>query len=391
MISIFYQRKLFACSFIKQIIKAKMPLTDIKNTLEKFNARKLVLIRDDSGHEKRSVLVTAAKDIQFDLLNEMVSLGSGLLFVALNPTQVSDFNLSHMPLSSKDRHNNLRACVSVEARQGVSTGISIADRVTTIRILGEDKSDPKKLVSPGHIFPVEVNHAGVLAKNSLAEGAYDFVCNLNKGLNNAAVFSDLLDHNGNLLSLEGQEKLSLEHNIPQISLSDIIRYRLMSETLVSRIAQAKLPTKIGGDLVSYVYKSNLFGGEHLALIKGNITEDSVVLTRVQPEYTFADVFGGGNPPSRKTLLKSLEQIEKSDCGVLIYLRRPEQGQLTEQVSAWSSKYSEKPAAVMREYGIGAQILSDIGVRKIELLTNSKKKLVGLNTFGIEIVATREIQ
>ncbi|RIL00863.1 MAG: bifunctional 3,4-dihydroxy-2-butanone-4-phosphate synthase/GTP cyclohydrolase II, partial [Proteobacteria bacterium] len=173
---------------------------------------------------------------------------------------------------------------------------------------------------------------------------------------------------------------------PLITLSALTRHRLENEALVYRAAEARLPTQLAGELRTFVYRSRLHHGEHLALVKGEIAPDKPVLTRVQPEFTFADVFGGDNPPSRAQIKRSLQAIGERECGVFVYLRRASEGQLSSQISRWEQRFNEKPASMMREYGLGAQILRDLGVRKVELLTGSKKNLVGLKTFGIEIVS-----
>jgi 3,4-dihydroxy 2-butanone 4-phosphate synthase/GTP cyclohydrolase II len=228
----------------------------------------------------------------------------------------------------------------------------------------------------------------VLVRNALPEGALDIVRIAN--FTDAALFVDLLDENGEFLSLARQEKLAAERDLPTISLGDLIRFRLETEKLVTRVAEARLPTRIAGELRSCIYKSSVHSGEHVALIKGTIDPNKPTLTRVQPEFTFGDVFGGNNPPSRSQLHQALKAINDHGSGVLVYLRRPASGQLRQQVASWSAEYGHKPAWMMREYGLGAQILRDLGVKRIELLTGTPRNLSGLTTFGIEIVGQRAI-
>ncbi len=359
-----------------------------------FSQSRLAILSDDSSDSGRGVFICPAHDITPQEINRLISLSGGIIFVALSSERSNAFMLSPMSrprMRGKKTEADAAApamCISVEAREGVTTGISTADRATTLRILGEHEPNPRKLVRPGHIFPIEVRDGGVLVKNALPEAALDIV--KAAGFSDAAVFIDILDTAGNYALPAEQRKIAEREKIPCFTLSDIVRHRLQTETLVQRVAVAKLPTFAGGELTSYIYKSRVHEGEHLALVKGEIHGDVPVLTRVQPEFTFADVFGGNNPPTRAQLATSLAAIKASSSGVLLYLRRPFAGQMKEQITAWNSKFQEKPASTMREYGLGAQILLDLGVRKIELLTTSSRNLVGLNTFGIEIVAQRPL-
>jgi 3,4-dihydroxy 2-butanone 4-phosphate synthase/GTP cyclohydrolase II len=253
----------------------------------------------------------------------------------------------------------------------------------TLRILGAAEIQPRKLVQPGHIFPVEVRAGGVLVKNALPEGAVDIVSIA--GFTGAAAFIDLLDTSGNFLSGSAVSDFAARHDIPLIQLSDLTRYRLETEKVVYRVAEAKLPTKLAGELRSIIYKSTVHGGEHLALIKGEIDPTEPLLTRVQPENTFADVFGGATPRSREQIQGCLREIGRRGRGVIVYLRRPTSGELHHQVDT-AGIIPSPGKALMREYGLGAQILRDLGARKIELLTGSKKDLAGLQSFGLEIVS-----
>jgi 3,4-dihydroxy 2-butanone 4-phosphate synthase/GTP cyclohydrolase II len=367
-----------------------------ENFFKAYRRRRVGILWDDSAAAGKAVLIAPAQDISSDSVNELIGLSGGLIFVAVTPARSSAFMLSKMsrpslhpvPAVESGSEAPLNICVSVEAREGVSTGISAGDRATTIRILGEEHPNPRKLVKPGHIFPVEVRAGGVLVKNTLAEGACD--ATLIAGFTDAAVFLDLLDQKGDFLPTASQEAFAQRYDVPRLALSELTRYRLETETLVHRVAEAKLPTQIAGELRSLIYKSSIHEGEHLALIKGEINPDLPVLTRVQPEHTFADVFGGTNPPARTMLHRALKAISDNGSGVLLYLRRPSGGELRQQISAGAASPAERPAVLMREYGLGAQILRDLGVRKVDLLTGSKRNLVGIRPFGIEIVSQRQL-
>lgn len=371
-----------------------MPDTTIEEKLEKFGESKLCLIVDDIGREERSVLVAPADSITADTVNLMITLSGGIIYAALSPERAGAFLLPPMSRPRTqvgvpvDRNLTLNMCVSVEAREGVTTGISSADRACTLRVLGEPSPNPRKLVKPGHIFPVEVREGGILVKNALPEAALDVV-KLSGGTD-AAAYIDMLTENGGFYSTKDTHLIAQRHGLPVFGLDELTRHRLSTETLVHRVAEAKLPTIYAGELRSCIYKSSIHDGEHLALIKGEIRPDVPVLTRVQPEITFTDVFGGSANPSRKHLHESLRRIGENGSGVLIYLRRPFRGQLKEQISALKSGVTPRSPAMMRDYGLGAQILRDLGVKKIELLTNSPRDLSGVKTFGIEIVAQRAL-
>ncbi len=364
----------------------------MKNQLNAFKKRKIAILRLDSSADKRAVIVAPSADMTPELMNTLIELGKGNVLVALESKRAEAFHIPQMSHRSPDELLTTsplsRSCVSVEAREGVTTGISASDRAKTVSLLGCETPYPRMLVQPGHVFPVCIREGGTLVRHALPEGAYDLV-RLSCG-ENTACFIDLLGSDGEFLDAQAQNELASSHSLPLFTMSDIVRYRLEHEKLVTRVAEAKLPTQLAGELVSYVYKSPLSGGEHVALVKGEITPEKPTLVRVQPESTFADVFGGKNPPSRTALHNSLKEIGRNESGVLVYLRRPEIGQVQKQVTNWQESATTKPATMMQEYGLGAQILRDLGVKKIELLTRSTKDLIGLKPFGIEIVTQRPI-
>jgi len=369
-------------------------LSSQSDFFEAFRTRGLAVLSDDAGETERSILLAPAQELNRNLLNEALTATAGLCFVALSPERVSSFML--LPMSQPRQANRdfpgdddlLRLCVSVEAREGVSTGISVDDRTATIRILGEPEPNPRKLIRPGHVFPVETRKGGVLVRNSLPEGALDLV--RIAGFTEAALFLDLLDESGEYLSSEGTQRLCRDRQLPQITLSRLVRHRLATEKLVTRIAEAALPSRFAGGLRSCIYKSQIHSGEHLALIKGRIEPGKPVLTRIQAEHTCSDVFDVKEEPFRAQLRNSLREIERNGSGVLIYLRRPRQGDLKLQIENGSARTEPKLSALMREYGLGAQILHDLGVSKVELLSNSPHTLLGLSSFQIEIVSQRPV-
>lgn len=360
-----------------------------------FQRRKIAVVVDDSAETGRAILVAPCQDIDAPRVNELVSLSGGILFAALSPERTSSLLLPPMsrPHTSvgraHDPHEQLDLCVSVEAREGVTTGISAADRATTLRVLGDPQPNPRKLVKPGHIFPLQVREGGVLVRSALPEAALDVV--RIAGFSDAAAFIDLIDAAGDFMSLAAATRLAGESGLPVFTLSALVQWRLAHETLVTRVAEARLPTRLAGEVRSCIYRSVIHSGEHFALVKGEIESDRPTLTRVQPEFTFTDVFGGSTPNSRALLDASLQAIGRHGSGVLIYLRRPARGQLRSQVARAHEPNDDGSVNMMREYGLGAQILRDLGVRRIELLANSQRDLSSVRAFGLEIVAQRPLQ
>jgi 3,4-dihydroxy 2-butanone 4-phosphate synthase/GTP cyclohydrolase II len=355
-----------------------------------FIKRGIALISDDAGSLERAILVAPAQTISAAVINEMLTLGSGVLFVAMSQQRADDFLLTRMSrpqmsqTSSENEDRVLDLCVSVEAREGVTTGISAADRAATVRTLGESHPDAQRLVTPGHVMPVRVRTGGVLVRNSLPEAAVDAVHTM--GGTAAAAYVDILDEHGELLNSAGQHVLAEKHRLPSVTLSALIGHRLKHEQLVQRITEARLPTRIAGELRSYVYISSIQGMEHLALVKGDITGDEPVLTRVQAGSTIGDVFGGGECASRHHIEQALNAIGQRGRGVLVYLRRPLKNNLSEQIFSLGGVSDAAIHAQMRDYGLGAQILRDLGVKKVEVLTSSERSYLGLDMFGIEIAA-----
>jgi 3,4-dihydroxy 2-butanone 4-phosphate synthase/GTP cyclohydrolase II len=362
--------------------------------LEQFKKRRLAVLQDDLG-DLQAVIVAPAQEITADEVNRILDLTGGLTFVALSPDRASAFMLSPMVRGGINGKTSASAprfdqLTSVEAREGVSTGISAADRAKTISILGASNPHPRSLVKPGHIFPVPTKTGGSLVKAEIPEAALDAVTLA--GFSDAALFVDLLDPHGAFITGENVAKWAKDAGIPLISISEIIRYRLIKEPLVTKIAEASLPTKNGGELKAIAYRSSINNVEHIALVKGALAKDRPVLTRVQVENTLSDVFGGGEPPTKHQITDALAALEEHESGVLLYLRRASLGESFDSTSIESSLHSHetRESTRMREYGVGAQILRDLGVSQIELLSSTKRNLIGLDTFGIKIVSQRAI-
>jgi len=359
----------------------------ITDRLAQFATSKRAVLMDDAG-SGRAVIIAPTTHITDELVNEIITLSGGLTFVALSPERASAFLLSSMTRGPATSHGgtspSLSLYTSVEARSGVTTGISAADRATTLRILGETAPQPRALVRPGHIFPVETKSGGVLVRAAIPEASLDIATMA--GFTDAVLFMDLLDQSGELLNAAGAHALAERLNLPLFAISELIQHKLAREPLISRVAEAMIPTKQAGELRAVVYRSALHEVEHIAYVKGTISADRPVLVRVQSENTLTDVFGGAAPPSRKQLHNSLRAIGERGSGIVLYLRKP----LIAEGDGESSEQSAPPRATaqMREYGIGAQILRDLGAGQIELMSSTNRALLGLSSFGISV--TRQI-
>ena len=369
-------------------------MTPVSAFLDHFSRSRLGILIDDIG-SSRAALVAPAQDISADVVNRALALTGGLTFVALSSERVNAFMLPSMTRpatfspGSDSVDGSLRLLTSVEAREGISTGISAADRATTLRVLGGESPHPRDLIKPGHVFPVEARQGGVLVKAALPEGALDIVrlCSFS----DAALHMDLLRVDGNLMTAEEAQLLGRRECLPVTTISELISYRLHREPLVTRAAEAVIPTRLAGDVRGIVYRSHIHDVEHVALVKGDVSHGGPVVVRVQVENTIADVFGGGAPSSRALLQASLRTIQARGSGVFLYLRRAFIEDRAAYAPSMPAHPSPPPAtSMMREYGIGAQILRDLGVTQIEVLSNSARALDGLASFGITIISQHPI-
>lgn len=352
-------------------------ITDFKN-------HRLGVISDDLGLE-RSSLVAPAQEISAAEVNRLISLSGGLTYVVISPERAAAFMLPKM-VGRGGAQSRSQHFASVEAREGVTTGISAADRAVTVSILGDPQPNPRALIRPGHIFPVEANVGGTLARGEITEAALDLV--RLAGFSDAALYLDLLNSAGEMMRSSEAKELAKELQIPYLKVSDIIHHRLILEPLVSRISEATIPTRSGGSLRAIAYRSQIHRLEHVALVKGEISTEEPVLVRVQVENTLADVFGGDTPPGRQQILSSLKTIEESGSGVFLYLRRDSLRDPRSAANSTTSNLAPLDSTQMRDYGVGAQILRDLGVKEIELLSSTQRNLIGLDTFGLKIVRQR---
>lgn len=372
-----------------------MSVSTIQEAIEDIKNGKMVILCDNEDRENEGDLTMAAEKVTPEAINFMAKYGRGLICLSLSEEQVENLEL---PLMVRENTSAFQTAftVSIDAKKGTTTGISTADRATTILTAIADDAKPEDLTRPGHIFPLRAKEGGVLHRTGQTEGSVDLA--RLSGLKPAGVICEIMKDDGTMARMPDLKVFAREHGLKIVTVEDLIRFRLRCESLVRRMVTTVIPTVYGGEFKAIIYESEVDSNQHLALFKGEWKEGDEVLVRVHSECLTGDALGSERCDCGEQLHAAMTMVAQEGRGVIVYMRQEGRGiGFLNKMRAYALQDEGKDTVEanevlgfepdLRDYGVGAQIIRDLGIRKMRLMTNNPKKIIGLEGYGL-IVSER---
>lgn len=361
-------------------------LSSIDEIIEDARNGRMFILVDDEDRENEGDLIIPAQMATPEAINFMAKFGRGLICLALTPQRVEQLGLELMSRSNASRFETAFT-VSIEAKEGITTGISAPDRARTVAVAIDPAKGAADIVTPGHIFPLSAREGGVLVRTGHTEAAVD-ISRL-AGLNPSGVICEIMNDDGTMARLPELIAFAQLHGLKIGAINDLIAYRRRNDTLVERVGTHRFPSAFGGEFTSHVYRNIITGGEHVALVKGTITGDEPVLVRMHAVNVFEDMLGDTEEGRNGQLQRAMAQIGEAGSGVVVLIREPAATAVSDLVKRLSGdeSYTGESGATneLRDYGVGAQILLDLGIREMRLLSNTERTVIGLDGYGLSIV------